>query len=644
MLQEAISLGKPSIKANFWGYYASRLPVVAFDFTVSRHRDGPDEVLSDFKGNLMGDCWSGFQKIDIRSDSRIRFAACWAHVRRKIDECRSAFPVQVAKLESLIRMLYEVEDQIKDLDDEKRLARRQGLSRHVLDLIGEYLGSDAMQSPMVLPKSNLGGAAGYLRRHWEALCRFTGDATIPIDNNDCEQLMKRVATGRKNWMFKGSVAAGERAANLMTIIGSAIRNDLDVRAYLDDVLRRALSGETDWSNLTPHPWRTEHPQSIRHYRQDERRQAADRKRTRRRLLNKSPRNRYWFWCTVTLNRLGYAKPNLLTWYSRMNNKQKTLIRKYKKFDSTIKKIVQVSAVAFKPMARTNLIPLASKAGVRHEDGRLPNYKDIRDELNAAIETGVLEYVSNSKTGPVAVDALIIDYVFRDAFDSGLAKSVMGQFGQELPHRSSYYRYHDQEPIVREMRMAFYQGEFITWSKLRDQIQAIPIVLSPFCGKAFERLTIEFQSVYFVDFSRDAVTLSHQADPEFYNHIDVFLDSLPEIPDEVAIAATDLFAARGDLGALRKLDNRVTRRSEVKGCIAFLTGEYNTAREHFENALKETRKRTKKRKLELKHVPSLFYALLLMKENSPQSHKQLRQVAKAIAAWDKRLLGDGCAVA
>ena len=63
---------------------------------------------------------------------------------------------------------------------------------------------------------------------------------IPIDNNDCEQLMKRVATGRKNWLFKGSVAAGERAANLMTIIGSAIRNDLDVRAYLDDVLRRAL--------------------------------------------------------------------------------------------------------------------------------------------------------------------------------------------------------------------------------------------------------------------------------------------------------------------------------------------------------------------------------------------------------------------
>ena len=290
VLEQAIANDKPSIKANFWGYYASRLPVVAFDFTVSRHRDGPDDVLRDFEGNLLGDCWSGFQKIDIRSDSRITFAACWAHARRKIDECRSAFPLQVAKLESLIRMLYDVEDQIKLLDDNQRLARRQSLSRHVLGLIEAYLNSNAMSSPAILPKSNLGQAAAYVRRHWEALNRFIDDPSIPIDNNDCEQLMKRIATGRKNWLFKGSLAAGERAANLMTIIGSAVRNDLDVAAYLDDILRRALAGDTDWSAMSPYTWKLTHPESLRAYRQDERRQASDRKRQRRahrrRLLRK----------------------------------------------------------------------------------------------------------------------------------------------------------------------------------------------------------------------------------------------------------------------------------------------------------------------------------------------------------------------
>lgn len=82
-------------------------------------------------------------------------------------------------------------------------------------------------------------------------------------------------------LFKGSLSAGERAANLMTIVGTAIRNDLDVHAYLEDVLRRTLAGETDWDEMSPHTWCESHPESIHTYRKDERRQAADRKRVRR---------------------------------------------------------------------------------------------------------------------------------------------------------------------------------------------------------------------------------------------------------------------------------------------------------------------------------------------------------------------------
>jgi hypothetical protein len=90
--------------------------------------------------------------------------------------------------------------------------------------------------------------------------------------------MKRVATGCKNSLFKGSVAAGERAANLLTIVVSAIRNDSDVRAYPEDVLRRVLSGETDWSSLAPHAWKQAHPEWVRQYRQEERRQSGVRLR------------------------------------------------------------------------------------------------------------------------------------------------------------------------------------------------------------------------------------------------------------------------------------------------------------------------------------------------------------------------------
>ena len=74
------------------------------------------------------------------------------------------FPIQVAKLESLIGMLYDVEDQVKELAEAERLARRQSLSRHLLGLIDEYLSSESMSSPKVLPKSNLGQASAYVRR------------------------------------------------------------------------------------------------------------------------------------------------------------------------------------------------------------------------------------------------------------------------------------------------------------------------------------------------------------------------------------------------------------------------------------------------------------------------------------------------
>ncbi len=89
----------------------------------------------------------------------------------------------------------------------------------------------------MLPGRNFGVAAEGVHRHWEALTRFVENESIPIDNNDREQLMKHVATGRESSLFKGSVASGERAAHLMTIIGTAVRNDLDVDAYLEDVLR-----------------------------------------------------------------------------------------------------------------------------------------------------------------------------------------------------------------------------------------------------------------------------------------------------------------------------------------------------------------------------------------------------------------------
>jgi hypothetical protein len=233
----------------------------------------------------MADCWSGFQKIELRSNERIVRAACWSHARRKVFNGRSSHPQEASVLLAMIRQLYDLEDRAKLLSPEERCTLRERESRPVLDHIRAYLDSDALAR--VLPKSDFAEALGYLRNHWDALQVFLSDGRLPIDNNDVEQLMKQVAVGRKNWLFVGSVEAGVRAATLLTIVSTAVRNDLDVWAYINDVLGQLLSGSTDYASLRADIWKQSHPESIRNYRSHERRDAADRRRfrrARRRLL------------------------------------------------------------------------------------------------------------------------------------------------------------------------------------------------------------------------------------------------------------------------------------------------------------------------------------------------------------------------
>ena len=121
----------------------------------------------------------------------------------------------------------------------------------------------------------------YIRNHFVELQRYLGDPSIPIDNNETEQLMKQVAVGRKNWLFAGSVSGGERAAGFLTLVSSALRNDLDIWRYVKDVLDQLLAGVTDYEPLLPWNWAATHPDAIRTYRVEERKDRTDRKRQKR---------------------------------------------------------------------------------------------------------------------------------------------------------------------------------------------------------------------------------------------------------------------------------------------------------------------------------------------------------------------------
>ena len=225
----------------------------------------------------------------LHSDDRLTFSACWSHARRKVVEAET-YPKECEVLLGMIQALYDIETRGKDLSWQDRQALRERESTVVLEAIRGWLDTRPLQD--VLPKSDFAEALRYIRNHWKELNVYVRDGRIPIDNNLVEQLMKQVAMGRKAWLFVCSVAGGEQSARMMTLVSSARRHDLDVRIYLKDVLDQLLAGCTDYHRLLPDVWKQSHPEAVRQYRVEERRDKAERKQleaARRRLAARDRR-------------------------------------------------------------------------------------------------------------------------------------------------------------------------------------------------------------------------------------------------------------------------------------------------------------------------------------------------------------------
>jgi transposase len=281
---EARAAGHDSLLAKMWVYSGLHVaPYNIFDFRVSRHRDGPDDFFRQSECKVQGDCFSGNRSVVLNSDGRLEFVACWGHARRKFVDATTYTPERDLLL-GMIQALYDVETRAQDMSWQERQALRQRESAIILESIRRWLDSEPLGA--VLPKSDFAEALRYLRNHWQALNAFVSDGRIPIDNNAVERLMKQVAMGRKAWLFVASVAGGEQSAQLMTLVSSARRHDLDVWVYIKDVLDQLLAGSTDYQSLLPDVWKQNHLEAVRDYRVAERRDKAERKQVtaaRRRL-------------------------------------------------------------------------------------------------------------------------------------------------------------------------------------------------------------------------------------------------------------------------------------------------------------------------------------------------------------------------
>jgi hypothetical protein len=181
--------------------------------------------------------------------------ACRAHARRKFFDAKDTDSRRAAEMLAMVGRLYALEHLGRLLAPEARHALRQQRSVVVLQQIKAWLDTETQ---WVLPRSPMAGAIHYTLNQWEALCRYTEQPYLNIDNNAAERALKPVAIGRKNWLFAGHDEAGQSHARLWTLIGSAQRHGLDPQKYLRSVL--AKIGQTKLSELDrflPDVWKSE---------------------------------------------------------------------------------------------------------------------------------------------------------------------------------------------------------------------------------------------------------------------------------------------------------------------------------------------------------------------------------------------------
>ena len=155
----------------------------------------------------------------------------------------------------MFQQLFEIERAAKDLElgsDEVFRMRKQE-ARPIWDKLKVWLDQEHLHA---LPKSAFGKAVNYCLNNWESLTAYLDDGDLCIDNNQSEQEMKRVATGRKAWLFFGDDNGGERAEVLMSIVATCKLHGVEPWAYLKDVIETlTMNPYADLRPLLPTSWK-----------------------------------------------------------------------------------------------------------------------------------------------------------------------------------------------------------------------------------------------------------------------------------------------------------------------------------------------------------------------------------------------------
>ncbi|MFC1611093.1 IS66 family transposase [Myxococcota bacterium] len=228
---------------------------VFFKYVPNQSKEGPQKILRNRVGYVCADAAGVYDGVFSRPGSQAIELGCWMHARRYFARALDAGDLRAAIALKYIKRLYKIEKQATRMgaDATRRGQLREKKSKPVLASLHAWIAEMYAVEP---PGTSLHKALTYAINQWQALTRYAEDGRLPIDNGPAERAITTVAVARKNFLFAGSDASGERAAIIFSVLSSCALAEVEPSSYLRDVFEKIANGWTAKriDELLPEAW------------------------------------------------------------------------------------------------------------------------------------------------------------------------------------------------------------------------------------------------------------------------------------------------------------------------------------------------------------------------------------------------------
>jgi len=237
----------------FWPLYGDK-DEVAFPYGATRALTQAQEILGEFAGTLVTDGYGVYSRYTSKVTG-VSHATCWAHTRRKFIEAESSDPRRCQKALEYIRVLYEIEDSVREGDSEDILRARRERSLPIVEEFFDWLGME-LTDLTILPSSPFSKAASYAIERKGSLSVYLSDSVVPIDTNHLERALRPIPMGRKNWLFCWTEVGAEYVGKIQSLLVTCRLHGINPYTYFVDVLQRiSITKAADVADLTPIRWK-----------------------------------------------------------------------------------------------------------------------------------------------------------------------------------------------------------------------------------------------------------------------------------------------------------------------------------------------------------------------------------------------------